>query len=207
MEGVLVEPPRIDDATIAVLRMAPHERSDSSVDLLFSYMTSLKNTLLLKQLTPDALRHLCRTDLRFEAWQPNAIVFYQGADSDSCFLMLRGTVSIWIAKALSQKAAAPEGMAADALDDDDEEADVTMSRLKEIERAQTGAGRAASCRVPVHSPWLGVVSSGVAVVISGVWCCVHSFRGRPRIPFRWADTSWFAAHIPGTLSVPWGSSS
>lgn len=83
---------------IEIFRKEPSLRTPLEVETLFQFMSApgLRTEALLHLLTLDALKSLCATSLQFQSWSTMSIVFLQGSISNACYIILSGTLSIWV---------------------------------------------------------------------------------------------------------------
>lgn len=78
----------------------------AEIDVLFAFVVQIRSEALLRRLDLTALRTLCSTALEFHEWDPDSLIFSQGDVSTCCYVMLSGSISVWIKS--------PEKIAAEA---------------------------------------------------------------------------------------------
>jgi hypothetical protein len=83
-----------EEAALAVLRKAPSARSMNDLNVLLRWLPSLR-VKVFEELSEDALRSLC-SKVQFETMDARAVVFRQGDPSARLYVILRGSVSVWV---------------------------------------------------------------------------------------------------------------
>jgi hypothetical protein len=116
----------------------------AEIELLFAFVIQIRSEALLRRLDLTALRTLCSTALEFQEWDADSIVFSQGDVSTCCYVILTGSISIWIKTPVSVPSADTSGDHSDSAvfesEKDIEEAAI-MTDADEIKLQSTLVGQ------------------------------------------------------------------
>ena len=86
--------PEEEAKAFSILKKSPEQRTDNDVELLFNWIDTLKCSFF-EDNTDARNKDLCRC-MHYEKLEPNTTLFKQGDESDKLYVIIRGSVGIWV---------------------------------------------------------------------------------------------------------------
>ncbi len=80
-----------------IIQKPPSERSENDLDVLFCWATTALNCKLFSELKESVVKAVC-AKMVWEEIAADSVVFRQGDTSDKLYIVIKGSVSVWIGR-------------------------------------------------------------------------------------------------------------